>query len=65
MPHKFQLSLVLIAVIAASFTGLFGCKRSAIVEIPRNILEAKEATQEELLHLLNSYGEIETLQASI
>lgn len=65
MPHKFQLSLVLIAVIAASFTGSFGCKRSAIVEIPRNILQAKEATQEELLHLLNSYGEIETLQASI
>jgi hypothetical protein len=45
--------------------GLFGCKKRTTVEVPRSILEAKAATQEELLKFLNRYGEIETLQAAI
>lgn len=63
--QKFRLSFILTLAAVAFTTGFFGCKRRVTVEVPRNILEAKEATQEALLDFLNRYEEIETLQAGI
>jgi len=63
--RKVSLSFILAVVVAVATTGLLSCKNRAIIEVPQNILRAKDATPEELMRLVNSYDGIQTLQANI
>jgi hypothetical protein len=42
-----------------------GCKKRATVAVPQNILHAKTASLQELLHVINLTNDIQTLQAGI
>ena len=48
---------------AAIMTGCTSCKKKTTLKIPKAILEAKNATQDELLNIVNRFDEIQTLIA--
>jgi len=54
----------LVVLFAAVMTGCIGCTTKTTIKIPKTILEAKDATEDELLDIVNRYGEIKTLIVS-
>lgn len=56
--HVFWGLVVLIAVMVSSS----GCKKQTTIEVPRAILQAKSATLDELLAIVNQYDKLQTLQ---
>lgn len=52
--------LLLIALI----TGGAGCKKRATIEVPNGFLQAKSATLDELIHIVNQLDEVQSAKAS-
>ena len=57
---SFGLAVLLIAVV----TNCTGCKKRTTINVPRAILQARSATLDELLHIVNRLDGIRTLKAS-
>lgn len=56
----FGLAVLLIAIV----TSCTGCKKRTTIKVPKAILQARSATLEELLHIVNRLDGIQTLKAS-
>lgn len=63
--NKIPSACVLIVCLVAVAAGCSGCKRRTTVEIPKAILHARNATLDQLLHIVNRYEGIRTLQCGI
>lgn len=61
---KQNISFGLIVILITVITGCTGCKKRATIEVPKAILQAKSATLDELLHIVNRLDGIQALKAS-
>ncbi len=61
---KHAISLGLLLLLSVITTGSAGCKKKASIEIPESILQAKSATLNELLEIVNRLDEIQTARVS-
>ena len=61
---KLSISFGLTVLLMVIITGGAGCKKRTTIEVPKGILQAKSATLDELIHIVNQLDEIQAAKAS-
>jgi len=62
---RISFPIILFVFLAVMVAGCSGCKREETVKVPQAILQAKSASIDDLLQIVNHYGGLKTLQVRI